>query len=74
MRQLVLLIVAFAITVLLIISSLLLVATPAHGAGRPRCVGVVVRTINPGIDVVRQASGKLCTRPSTVAVKGRVRR
>lgn len=74
MRQIVALILMFAIVVALIISSLWLVATPAHGAARPRCVGVVVRVINPGVDVVRQANGKLCTRPSVTPVKGRVRR
>jgi hypothetical protein len=74
MNQIVLLVVAFALIVLLIIGSLALVATPAHGAGRPRaCVGVVVRVINPGVDVARQANGKLCTRPSVTSVR-KVRR
>lgn len=69
MRQIVALILMFALVVALVIGSLWLVATPAHGAGRPRCVGVVVRVIDPGVDVVRQANGQLCTRPSTVPVQ-----
>jgi hypothetical protein len=60
----------FAIVVVLIITSLLLVATPAHGAGRPRaCVGTVVRVIDPGIDVVRRIDGTRCTRPSVMPVR-----
>lgn len=72
MRQIAVLVVMFAIVVALIISSLLLVATPAHGAGRPRaCVGTVVRVINPGVDVVRRKDGSKCTRPSIVPVSRR---
>lgn len=71
MRQIVALIVLFAIMVALIISSLLLVATPAHSAARPPCVGVVVRVINPGVDVVRRRDGSKCTRPSLLPVSRR---
>jgi len=69
MRQIVALVVMFAIVVALIISSLLLVATPAHSAGRPPCVGTVIRVINPGVDVVRRKDGSKCTRPSVTPVK-----
>jgi hypothetical protein len=73
MRQVAVLVVMFAIVVALIITSLLLVATPAHGAARPRCVGVVVRVIDPGVDVVRRSDGTRCTRPSAMPVR-KVRR
>lgn len=31
---------------------------------RKPCIGVIVRVINPGVEIVRQKSGKLCQRPA----------
>jgi hypothetical protein len=73
MKSIALLVVATALIMLTIMACSLLDVTPAHGAGRPRCVGTVVRVIDPGVDVVRQANGKLCTRPSITPVR-KVRR
>jgi hypothetical protein len=72
MKNIALLVVATALVMLTIMACSLLDVTPAHGAGRPRaCVGRVVRVIDPGVDVVRQASGKLCTRPSVTPISRR---
>jgi len=48
----------------LVIVIALALTDPAHGAGRPKpaCVGVVVRVIEPGVQIVRQDNGKLCQR------------
>jgi hypothetical protein len=70
MGNVALLVVATVLVMLTIMACSLLDVAPAHGAGRPRaCVGRVVRVIDPGVDVVRQASGKLCTRPSVTPVQ-----
>lgn len=69
MGNIALLVVAAALVMLTIMACSLMDVTPAHGAGRPRCDGVRVRVIDPGIDVVRQANGKLCTRPSVMPVQ-----
>jgi hypothetical protein len=63
MKNIALLVLATALIMLTIMACSLMDVAPAHGAARPRaCVGRVVRTIEPGVQIVRQDNGKLCQR------------